>query len=118
MSPDRVRDGSMRPAPPSRSTARWFARGYTVADDRGVHIDETQIAGDPHGRTTVTEHSRRTFPPTWSDPETGVRSCGRPPRWYVGSGDRRDRAEAAAEEEVDLPRPPREQEQMSLPGLW
>ena len=72
---------------------------HTVADDRGVHIDETQIVEDPHGRTTVTEHSEDLPADVVVDPETG------------------EIVEAAAEEEVDPVEAFRE-EQMSLPGLW
>ena len=88
---------------------------HTVADDRGVHIDETQIVEDPHGRTTVTEHSEDLPADVVVDPETGeiVEAAAE----VVVDPETGEIVEAAAEEEVDPVEAFRE-EQMSLPGLW
>ena len=75
---------------------------HTVADEQGVHIDETQILEDPHGRTEVIEHSEDLDVEVVVDPETGE---------IV------EAVEAVEEEEVDPVEAFRE-EQMSLPGLW
>jgi transcriptional antiterminator NusG len=72
---------------------------HTVVDDEGVHIDETQIMEDPHGRTTVIENSEDLDVEVVVDPETG------------------EIVEAVEDEDVDPVEAFRE-EQMSLPGLW
>ncbi len=72
---------------------------FTVADDEGVHTDQTQIVEDAHGHTTVTEHSEDLPVDVVVDPETG------------------EIVEALEEEDVDPVEAFRE-EQMSLPGLW
>ena len=73
---------------------------HTVADEQGVHIDETQILEDPHGRTEVIEHSEDLDVEVVVDPETG------------------EIVEAVVEEEDVDPVEAFREEQMSLPGLW
>jgi transcriptional antiterminator NusG len=73
---------------------------HIVADDEGVHIDETQILEDAHGRTTVVENSEDLDVEVVVDPETG------------------EIIEAVEDEDEVDPVEAFREEQMSLPGLW